>query len=227
MCMRPKSPAEPGAPLGPRRFLPVLLSGVALSALAACQAPPAPGQGELKPLASAESPGPDRPTIVPGCQADRKAQLTNGLEVAFAGEDPKDRGTCLLSWKGRTYRFVLGVLPKGKGQRSSAREREALRTALRGPVGTKAEFEDKDAALWKRVTVEHVADPVVQLEDGPRRVAQLRIIRHDAHDRPHVRQVSLHYVDLRTGIVLKRQVVTEMDDGEELVTEVWRVERLG
>src|SRR4051794_15092688 len=122
------------------------------------------------------------------CAAGRTARLSNGVIVSYLGPDPKDHDTCLSSWNGKTHRFVLGVLPKGRGHRSHSDERDALRAALLGPPGARAEFEDKDAALWGRVTVEHVADSALRLEGGSRRTAQLRIIRHDAYGRARVRQ---------------------------------------
>ena len=88
---------------------------------------------------------------------------------------------------------------------------------------THAEEQDKDATLWGR----QVAEPRLQLKDGPRRTAQLRIIHHDAHGRAQVRQVTLHWMHIRTGVLLRSQVVTEMDDGGPLATDISRVEQLG
>jgi hypothetical protein len=203
-----------------------LLAAALIPALAGCQAASQPlVRGQNSP-SQIELSAPAQPPAAQ-CAAGRTARLTNGVIVSYLGPDPKDHDTCLSSWNGKTHRFVLGVLPKGRGHRTHSDERHAIRAALLGPAGTRAEFEDQDAALWGRVTVEHVADPALQLEGGSRRTAQLRVVRHDAYGRARVRQVMLHWIDIRTGIVLKSQVVTEMDDGKRLATDVWQVERLG
>ena len=203
-----------------------LLAVAAIPALAGCQAASQPLVRGQKSPSRIEA---VRAGAAPAaqCAAGRTARLSNGVIVSYLGPDPKDHDTCLSSWNGKTHRFVLGVLPKGRGQRSHSDERDAIRAALLGPPGTRAEFEDKDAALWGRVTVEHVADSALRLEGGFRRAAQLRITRHDAYGRARVRQVKLHWIDIRTGILLRSQVVTEMDDGERRTTDVWQVERLG
>ena len=192
--------------------------------LAGCQVPPAHPQTAADPDLAAAGP-PAAP--VSDCASDRTARLTTGLVVKYAGADHANPATCLVTWNGRPHRYVLGVIPKARGQRISPQEPQAIRTALQGPVGTKAEFEDEQAALWGRVTVEHVGDPVILLGGKPRRTVQLRIVRHDARGRPEVRSVTLYWIDVRTGIALRQQVVTEMDDGRSVADDVWRVESLG
>lgn len=191
--------------------------------LGGCQVPPAHPQTASGPEAAADPPAPPAQE----CPRNRQARLTSGLLVNYAGPDRTDPATCLVTWNGQPHRYVLGVIPKARGQRISPREPEAIRAALQGPAGTKAEFEDEQAALWGRVTVEHVGDPVLMLAGKPRRTVQLRIIRHDASGRPDVRSVTLYWIDTRTGIALRQQVVTEMDDGRTAAEDVWRVESLG
>ncbi len=191
--------------------------------LAGCQAAPAHPQTSAADLAV-----PDAPAVpVTGCPHDRTARLTTGLVVKYAGADSSNPATCLVTWNGRRHRYVLGVVAKAHGQRISPQEPQAIRTALQGPTGTKAEFEDAQAALWGRVTVEHVADPILMLNGKPRRTVQLRIVRHDARGRSNVRSVTLYWIDVRTGIALRQQVVTEMDDGRSMANDVWRIESLG
>jgi hypothetical protein len=166
-------------------------------------------------------------SAVPDCPDGQTATLSDGLVVHYSGADRQDSSTCLVQWNGRTHRYLLGVVAKAPRQIVSPGEREAIRTALLGPVGTISEFEDAQATLWGRVTVEHLGDPVLRLKTGPRRTVLLRIVRHDAHGRPNVRAISLHWVDARTGIVLKQQVMTEMDNGQKVTSDVWSVESLG
>lgn len=194
--------------------------GLALAAfLTGCQAPPSSSQ----PALAADPPS----APVADCAHDRTARLTTGLVVEYAGADMANPAACLVTWNGQPHRYVLGVIPKARGQHISPQEPEAIRTALQGPPGTTAEFEDEQATLWGRVTVEHVGDPVLTLGGKPRRTVQLRIVRHDARGRPEVRSVTLYWIDVRTGIALREQVVTEMDDGQTIADDVWRVESLG
>lgn len=80
--------------------------------------------------------------------------------------------------------------------------------------------------MWGRVTAEHVADPVLTLKSGLRRTTLPRVVKHDELGRAQVRAETLHWVDARTGIVLKRQVVTRLADGVTRMDTTWRVERL-
>jgi len=41
-----------------------------------------------------------------------------------------------------------------------------------------------------------------------------------------VRRQALHWIDVRTGIALKRQTVTRLSSGEQQVFTTWRVQQL-
>ncbi len=163
---------------------------------------------------------------IPPCQAEGSATLRDGLTVNFKGAALNDPLVCLISWNGRTYRYLAGFWGSGYYRRGTAEEREAVRRVLLGPVGATATFEDTRAGMWGRVTAEHVANPVLVLKSGSRRTALLRMVKHDELGRAQVRAETLHWVDAHTGIALKRQVVTRLADGETRVDTTWRVERL-
>ena len=153
-------------------------------------------------------------------------QLAEGGAVQFKGADPADPAVCLVAWNGRTHRYLDGFWGSGRFKRGTPAERAAIRQALTGPVGAKTSFEDTRAGLWGQVTVEHVANPVLRLAKGPRRTVQLRITRHDAGGRPDVQLVSLHWIDVRTGVALKRQVVTRYAGGRQVAATTWQIDAL-
>lgn len=215
----------------PTNNLVLWLPGVlALATLAACQGPPvAAAQDAATALA------PDlriavkqEPALVsvPRCQDRATATLRDGLTVSYEGALPEDPEVCVVSWRGRTHRYLAGFWGSGRYRRGTPAERAAIRGALTGPVGTTTSFEDMRADLWGTVTVEHVASPMLQLKNGPRRTVQLRVIRHDARGRPDVKRITLHWIDVRTGIGLKRQTVTELAGGQQSADTTWRVEQI-
>jgi len=55
---------------------------------------------------------------------------------------------------------------------------------------------------------------------------QLRVVRHDARGRPNVERVTLHWIDVRTGVALKRQTVTHFANGQQMAAATWQIERL-
>ena len=220
-------------PHAPQRRLRASLSrGLALCiALTGCQAA-GPTQAQTQPATAPPEAAPAPPSAdamldaVPPCQANGAATLRQGLVVHFDGADPRDPLVCLVSWKGRTYRYLAGFWGSGRYRRGTAEERDAVRKVLLGPVGAKAAFEDVRAGLWGRVTAEHVGDPMLPLKSGPRRTVLVRMVKHDVGGRPQVRAETLHWIDARTGIALKRQVVTRQGNGKKRVYTTWRVEQL-
>ena len=159
---------------------------------------------------------------VPSCEQDATATLETGLVVRYEGADPADPQICRVRWQRRSRRFFAGFWGSGRYRTVPAAERKAILDALTGPVGTKTTFQDTRAALWGRVTVEHVANPTLTLAGRPRGTVELKIVRHDAFGRPNVR-VSEHWVDRRTGILLKRQSITRLATGEIEPFTTWRV----
>jgi len=206
--------------------------GVALSiTVAGCQIAES-GQVQTAPSLQPPETGPTPSSAgvlieaIPRCQAEGSAKLDDGLVVDFKGAALDDPLVCLVSWKGRTYRYFAGFWGSGRYRRGTVEEREAVRRVLLGPVGATATFEDTRASMWGRVTAEHVANPVLALKSGPRRTALLRVVKHDELDRAQVQAERLYWVDAHTGIALKRQVVTRLANGETRFDTTWKVERL-
>ena len=152
--------------------------------------------------------------------------LSDGVGLTYEGADPDDPMVCLVAWNGRTHRFFAGFWGAGRFGSGTAVERAAISRVLSGPVGVKASFGDVRAKLWGKVTVEHVANPVLRLASGPRPTVLLRVIKHDQRGRPGVQAETLHWIDAETGVVLKQETVTTMADGQKARTTTWRVERL-
>lgn len=130
-----------------------------------------------------------------------------------------------MRWQSKSRRLFAGFWGSARYRKVPAAERKAILDALTGPVGTKTTFEDTRATLWGRVTVEHVANPTLALVGRPRRAVKLKIVRHDAFGRSNVR-VSEHWIDRRTGILLKRQSITRLATGETERFTTWQVTRL-
>lgn len=133
---------------------------------------------------------------VPPCKAGVAATLISGLRVRNNGADRQDPQVCLVSWKGRTHRYFAGFWGSGRFRKGALPEREAIRRAMTGPVGSRTSFDDTRADMWGEVTVEHVANPMLVLRDGPRRTIQLRVVRRDVRGRPNVCRVALHWIDV-------------------------------
>ena len=211
-----------------KRILPAGLG--LLIALAGCQ--PASlvvaQQPQMPDITEAAAPGVQDAVIaaVPPCLDSRTATLAGGLVIRYRGADPTDPEVCLTSWRGKTHRYLAGFWGGGRFRKGTTAERDAIKRALTGPVGTKTSFEDTRADLWGKVTVEHVARPALPLRNSLRRTVQLRIVRHDARGRPDVQREALHWIDVKTGIALKRQTVTRLSSGEQQVFTTWRVQQL-
>jgi len=208
-----------------------VIAVVLLLLASGCAAPgagPASGGAVSRSEQTQASPLPDQTSLdrLPACPRNRTTRLDTGLTVRYEGADPSDPQTCRLSWLGRTRRFFAGFWGSGRYRHASRPEQQAIRQAVMGPVGTKASFDDTHSELWGMVSVEHVANPVLPLRTGTRRTIEVRIVRHDARGRSAVRAISLCWIDHRTGILLQRQTVTTMANGEQQVSTDWRVQEI-
>ncbi len=214
----------------PRARLPSLIAIAALAGLSACQPPaagslpPDPGTGRapadaaLAPALSAAAPA--------GCPAGLRAVLSNGLAVQYDGPQARDMDICLARWQGVAHPYYLGFWGDGRTVPQDAQERQAVRAALTGPVGTETSFTAHGGKLWNAVTVTHVADPVLTVAGQPRPTVQLRRVLHDALGRHDVRAEALIWVDQATGIALRRQTITHMADGGQNAVTTWDVRDL-
>ena len=196
---------------------------IAAFALAGCQSPASKliatnAAADLGPHAALQT--------VPPCEQDAEATLSDGIGLTYHGADPDDPMVCLVAWNGRTYRFFAGFWGAGRFRSGTAAERAAIARVLAGPVGAKASFADVRAELWGKVTIEHVANPVLRLESGPRPAILLRVLKYDQRNRPGVQAETLYWVDVKTGVALKQETVTTMADGRKAHATTWRVERL-
>ena len=194
------------------------------AALAGCQiAPTVPPPPPPPPPPRAGLPS------VPPCASGLTATLSTGASVAFLGADPADPDICLRRINARPYRYLLGFWGGGRARPGSTVERQALRTAMTGPVGTKVDFAlPRRGALWiwQSATVTHLGDPSLPMATGaPRRTILLRVVRHGPPDRPGVAAETRWWIDWTTGIPLKQQDVIRMAHGVEHRT-VWQVRSL-
>jgi hypothetical protein len=188
---------------------------IGLIALAACQ-PPAATEPSTKI-------GDDGLPAVPDCAAGMSATLADGLRIGYQGSDPRDPDRCLLDWSGRSYPLYFGLWSTGPDLPMSEEARAAFRTALTGPVGTEASFGAHRATMWKRLTVTHVANGTIDVGGQKRQTLELRVVRHDAQDRPDVRAETRYAIDRATGVLLRQQSVTPMADGTVTTTTSWRI----
>src|SRR5690242_4676804 len=122
------------------------ISTLCLLTITACQAVPAEA-----PVQSISQTGDSGLSAVPSCATGLSATLSDGLQVGYRGSDPDDPDRCLLDWSGRSYSLYFGLWSTGPNKPMSDGARTAFRTALTGPVGTEASFEDQRSLLWKRV----------------------------------------------------------------------------
>ncbi len=201
-------------------FAPVAL----LAALAACQTPPS-GQtaGRVQPGSVVSERG--LPSI-PSCPSGVTAVMAEGPAVHFQGPADDDPAVCVQTSNGRSYRYYLDFWGNGRFREGTPGERQALRSVVEGPVGTEVHFalpRQGHPGLWKSASVAHVANDHVAVGRHVRPAIKLRIVRHDAHDRPGVKAESLYWLDRLTGIPLKKEVVTHMADGDVQRTTTWRV----
>ena len=199
------------------------LPAALLLTLAACQAVP-PGQTAASPATQATtSAGLD---AIPDCAADGSATLTEGVHIGYLGSDPNDPQKCLLRWADRSHSLYFGFWSTGPEEPMSDEARAAVRTALTGPVGTEASFDTEHARLWSRVTVKHVANPVVDVAGHHRPALELRVVRHDALGRSDVKAETRYTIDRATGVMLRSETVTPMADGEVDKTTSWQIGNL-
>lgn len=173
-------------------------------------------------VSAAPTQGLSRP---PRCAVGATARLRSGALIHYLGADHSDPQVCLVKWLGHTKRLYLGFWGSGRYRKAPIAERNAVRSALVGPVGTRTGFHDSHAKLWGRITIEHVANPILPLASGSRRSVQLRVVRHDAFGRSNT-QVSNQWLDRKTGVLLKRQTVTVLASGEQQFFTTWRVTQL-
>lgn len=154
------------------------------------------------------------------------ATLATGLVVHYEGARSTDPEMCEVRWHGDTHGYYLGFWGDGHSYDGGAAERRAVRAALTGPVGTRVAYVAHGARLWSGVTVSHVADPVLNVGGRPRGTVELRRVLHDALGRAGVRAESLLWIDRRTGITLRQQAITHMQDGGRMAETVWQVAAL-
>jgi hypothetical protein len=211
-------PSRFGARWRPAFTLALFLSGCQLAG----QVQNVPAESELSPSPVAEA----GLGAVPACQAAGTATLAGGMRVSFDGASPEDPLACQVSWSGRTYRFLAGFWGAGRYKGGPAEERHAVSQVVAGPVGAKASFDDVKAGLWGEVTAEHVANPVLDLKSGKRRTVLVRMVEHDDQGREAVRSETLNWIDAKSGVTLKRDVVIRLGDGTQNTETIWEVERL-
>jgi len=197
--------------------------------LQGCQAPPSvvaqePLVSSTVRTAAVGPPGAVLATL-PSCLNNATATLTDGVIVHYEGAALDDPQVCVVSWQGKAHRYLAGFWGGGRFRTGTLEERNAIIGALIGPVGTETSFVDIRADLWGKVTVEHIASPLFALGDGQRRAVELRVIRHDARGRPNVQREALHWIDMRTGVALRRQTVTQSSDGEQRLYTTWQVDQ--
>jgi hypothetical protein len=187
------------------------------------------GQVQNVPAESERSPPPVAKAglgAVPACQAAGTATLAGGMQISFDGAAPEDLLACQVSWSGRTYRFLAGFWGAGRYKGGPPEERQAVSQVVAGPVGAKASFDDVKAGLWGEVTAEHVANPVLDLKSGKRRTVLVRMVEHDDQGREAVRSETLNWIDAKSGVTLKRQIVMRLGDGSENTETIWEIESL-
>ncbi len=103
---------------------------------------------------------------MPPCPDGVTATLSDGMVVRYKDAAPSDPEVCVMSWRGRTHRYLAGFWGSGRFRKGTADERAAIGQALTGPVGTRTSFEDTRADLRGKVTVEHVASPALPVRAG-------------------------------------------------------------
>jgi hypothetical protein len=215
----------------PAQVTPACLA--ALVALAGCQAPPPPPPAVVATTppadtaveATAVGEAPAGLSRAPSCPRGVTAMLKNDVTVVFEGS-AREKDVCLEEWDGQRHEFFLGFWGDGLAYRGSEQERDAVRSALTGPVGSHASFRPQAGRLWGEATVDHVANPVLLIAGRPRPTVELRQVMHDAHGRENVRAEFLIWVDQATGIPLQRKTVTRMADGSDSAATTWLVQSL-
>lgn len=202
-----------------RPFLHTALCTLCLLATA-CQAVPVAGANSRTTPATTNDAG---LLTIPDCASGASATLAEGVRIGYLGSDPNDPQRCLLRWADRSHPLYFGFWDSDPKLPMSDEARQAVRTALTGPVGTQTSFETERASLWNRVTITHVANSVVTVAGERRPALELRVVRHDANGRPDVRAETRYTIDRATGVMLRRETVTPMADGEVTTTTSWQV----
>jgi hypothetical protein len=192
---------------------------VALLCLIGCQTAPPTAQA---PSPVATDAGLDK---VPRCADRASATLAEGVRIGYLGGDPDDPQRCLVSWLDRSHALYFGFWSSSPSSPMSEEARAAVRSALTGPVGTKAAFEARHAQMWDRVTVTHIANPLVDVAGQKRPGLELQVVRYDAAGRPDVQAETRYTIDRATGVLLRRQSVTPMADGGVSRITSWQIDR--
>ena len=164
---------------------------------------------------------------IPDCASSMSSTLSDGPQIQYLGSDPEDPQRCLLQWANRSHPLYFGFWSADPRMPLTDEARTAMRTVLTGPVGTEASFETQRARLWSRVTLTHVANNTVDVAGAKRPALELRAVRHDAHGRPDVRAETRYTIDRATGVLLRRESVTPMANGQVDRTTSWQVNALG
>lgn len=198
--------------------------------LAACQrAGSAALVARTTPGASQAATAPSPMPPPDACADDLTATLRNGVVVRFQGAAPDHPALCVQSWNGREHRYVLGFWGSGRARAATPGEQQAIRTALSGPIGTKASFRmhsgDRRLALWNRATITHVGNAEISIDGRPRPSIALRVERHDALHRPGADAESMIWIDCATGIPLRKEMVVQSEEGIERYT-TWEIRSL-
>lgn len=205
--------------------VPKVAIGSILISLTACQVPLPPSQ---KATIAPSGPASDQQglAVVPPCPSNVTAVLTSGSAVHFKGSSEDDPAVCVQTSNGKSYRDYLNFWGDGRFRHGTADQKQALRSVLTGPIGTKVTFElprRSKLALWQSASVAHVANATLMVGGRVRPAIKLKIVKHDALGRPGVTAESLCWIDGLTGIPLEKQVVTRMANGEVERTTTWRV----
>jgi hypothetical protein len=154
------------------------------------------------------------------------ANLSGGATINYAGNDPRDADLCVLQWSGRAHSLYYGFWSPTGPTEMTDQERQAFRTALTGPVGTETAFDTQHARMWNRVTITHVSNDILTVAGEKRPALELKVVQHDAQGRPQVRAETHHWIDRATGVMLKEQSVTPMQEGGQMTTTTWEIASL-
>src|SRR5579863_6907136 len=201
--------------------------GAALLALGGCQQ--APG---LTAAGEAKSAGVGAQASLPAdppCPDNLTAVLADGVAVRFMGAETDDPETCVQQWNGMEYRYYLGFWGNGRFEQATPEQREALAAVLRGPVGMSATVNlpvPTQMALWRSATVTHEENTSLQVGHSKRPVEKVRVVRKDAPGGKEVTAETLYWLDRRSGVPLREQTVTKLEDGQTWHITTWDVSAL-
>jgi hypothetical protein len=205
--------------------------GFALAApcgvVACTTTPPAPVVAAATPAKSVD--GVAGMEAVPPCPDGMTATLDTGVQVHFTGAAPQDPQSCVQSWASREHEFLLGVWRKRRLRPETAAQRAAIVQVLTAPVGTAVRFPLRHKTrrtFFDSATLRHVGNETLAVGVEKRHALKLELVLHDAQGRPEANAESLFWIDRKTGIPLKKEVVTRTADGGVWNTTVWRVRDL-